>query len=266
MTKVCYTCQSDSLYIIDLTINNNIHTTFMEKTKGIIPQWFREAGIYSPLPREITCNPLYNAFKNPVSNWRSHNPPGADHEFNLTKKNLKTIGFNHKTYPKWMYFWGTQERNLLDVEPINAEPAYSTFYNSGLVNANVKGDFNFKAYLPTPYLVDNIMYTPHIHLAFLKKDNTWNMATWSITVFPYLDKHEYNALKIIDKYIIIKSSKKANLENIKKNVKKSDYLGRIFGKNKKFSIYQVPIIIKTTNNQNTADILLEIGFTNLLFY
>ena len=66
MQKICYTCVNDRLYTVNMFRNGVKEKTLVEKADDSIPLWFRKAGIYSPLPRKLTCDPKYNAFKNPI--------------------------------------------------------------------------------------------------------------------------------------------------------------------------------------------------------
>lgn len=239
--------------------------TLIEKADDSIPLWFRKAGIYSPLPRKLTCDSRYNAFKNPMKKWKAHSPAGADYQIKIPRKSVEKIGYGKKRrYPKWMYFWASQERQLEYVEPMEAEAAYDSFYNSGLVEADENGDFIFNMYLPTPYLVEGVMYTPHVHLAFIKENKTWDVNTWSVSVFPYLDHNEYRALKTLNSYLFIDTFAKADLESIRMLIHKKPQLKKLFGS--KYSIYQVPIVLHGKKNHHIGDRLLRKGFTNLLYY
>lgn len=266
MQKICYTCENDKLYTISMYRNGTKEKTLMERADDSIPLWFQQAGIYSPLPRKITCDPKYNPFKNPTKKWKPHSPPGADYEIRIPKKSLHEIGYGkkNKRYPKWMYFWGTKERDLAVVEPGEAEDTYDGFYNSGLVKAEDNGDFVFRMFLPTPYLVDGVMYTPHVHLAFLKPNKTWDLKTWSVTVFPYLDTKEYRALRHLGHYLIFDKKSQASKEEVRKALAKNHYLSSLFDKS--YSIYQTPIILTGKHSHQIGDRLLKKGFANLLYY
>lgn len=266
MQKICYTCENDQLYTVEMFRNGHREKTLMERADDSIPLWFQQAGIYSPLPRKITCDPKYNAFKNPTKKWKSHSPPGADYEIRITKKSLHTIGYGKgkKRYPQWMYFWASRERELTQIEPEDAEVTYDGFYNSGLAKADENGDFVFRMFLPTPYLVDGVMYTPHVHLAFLKSNKTWDLNTWTVTVFPYLDHNEYRALKNLGNYVIFDKKSQASKDAVKTAVSKNSHLRHLFGK--KYSYFQTPIILKGKHSHQIGDKLLRKGFANLLYY
>ena len=267
MQKICYTCVNDRLYTVNMFRNGVKEKTLVEKADDSIPLWFRKAGIYSPLPRKLTCDPKYNAFKNPIKKWKPHSPAGADYQIRIPKESVEKIGYGKKRrYPHWMYFWASQERQLDHVEPMEAEEAYDSFYNSGLVKADSNGDFVFRMYLPTPYLVEGVMYTPHVHLAFVKENKTWDVNTWSVSVFPYLDRKEYQALVTIDRYLFINDAKKATPESIQRKVDKHDYLRGLFGSQGMYHIHQTPIVLYGKKNHKIGDSLLRKGFTNLLYF
>ncbi len=262
--KLCYTCENDQVQLITLYYNGMKINTLLEKADDSIPMWFKKAGIYSPLPRALTCQSKYNPFKNKISNWKSDFPTQTGLKIKITSSTLKKMGYGqNQKYPRWMYFWASKHRDFNQVCPLDAEPAYGNFYNSGLVEINKDGNFIFNMYLPTPYLVDGIMYTPHLHLAFLGKDRVWEVNTWTITIFPHLLRDKVKELKDTGKYLFISDLSDISDENIKAKVSQDKKLTKVFLQ--KNSIFQVPIVLSGKDSYICGDLLLKMGYTNLIY-
>ena len=89
MKKDCLTC-------IDIDEDQEI-----KDTNNIIPQWYKENGNYSVLPKILSCNDKYNAFKNDKKNWVPETPTITGIE--LRKK------IDIKYTDTWVFYWASNK-------------------------------------------------------------------------------------------------------------------------------------------------------------
>ena len=73
--------------------------SFYSDTENTIPQWYKEEGNYSLLPKIISCDDKYNAFKNDIKNWVEEEPK-------ITGRKLK-IKFNTGKKNTWIFYWAS---------------------------------------------------------------------------------------------------------------------------------------------------------------
>ena len=182
---VCLTCDGEPKYRLVVERAGGLRApVVLARNKGEIPLWYKRAGIYSPLPPPLTCNPRFNPWRTPLA--ATPPPPGANDKITLPLGVLRKLdpSFPEDSHP-WFFLWAARPRrwDCTAVGPPDA--SYADFSNCALARAqNDKITFRFAS--PVPYAVDGVPYPPHIHMVRLLPDDTWDTRTWSINVPPLL--------------------------------------------------------------------------------
>jgi hypothetical protein len=253
-----------------------------------IPTWFKQAGIYSPLPKIFTCGELDISKHNLVEKY--------NHTSDVTISfDLKRLGLSFT--PKWLYYWCSKKRNLNDTSYGSPIQAYGDFSNSGLIDLNNKDRIEICVDNPVPYKVNGVHFPPHIHFTVLKPNNIWSIKPWAIDVYPnintqqFLEMYQCNPRKCIilnamDK--IYEGKKTPTIKNTKRipystqNLKIENKIISYIRKYKRNSMLKqnikngmlekhIPIVVycahsKCKASHILAEKLIDLGFVNILYY
>ena len=267
MTNDCLTCISESYD--NTTID----------TENTIPQWYKEEGNYSLLPKIISCDDKYNAFKNDIKNWVEEEPK-------ITGRKLK-IKFNTGKKNTWIFYWASDSyENITKIK--GPKEAYGDLKNKGLKKTDRNGNCYLILNCPQPYQVNNVTYPGHIHFIHMNEDNTWNTDVRTIKSNCMVTKNQLKEVIKSNDHIIInalrkedynqsiptsisipydsfyeddKKTKKKLILYIKKNQQKKDKL-------KKMEIFNLPIIIycaspKCNASRKLKEKMRNVGFVNI---
>lgn len=274
MNKVCYTCQGEKVKHFPVYRDGKrTEVVQIADTDKHIPKWYKEAGIYSPLAPQITCNPRYNWFLE--RSLREILPASYKHSVTFSIHELiKTVPMNIDPEDTWLAYWATVKRDFKRPEPVGPIEAYGTFHNSGLSRVESDGYVTIYYDLPTPYVVEGILYPPHIHFTLLKKDKTWRLKQTTLDIIPDVEKHTFSEMLADPRYLVINSMP----ENVTKTIPGSYRIPydatpkkvRALLKRLTNTTY-TPIVVYCDNPECQASsqlmkTMLEIGYNNLIHY
>lgn len=276
--QVCLTCvDSTKKYMETIRKGKYKESSYITKTEGIIPPWFRRAGIYSPLAPALTCDKSLNACNHPLM---AHGPRYHNDSVTIKLKSLQEIDKKldlHK--PQWFYMWAALPRHLDQTDVQDAENSYGNFSNSGLFKSE-DGEVTFRFANPLPYRVDDIQYPAHIHFTRLLPDKTWELKVWTVNVAPVLEFRDVINVITNPDYTIINClpSSKKPLGNIPNSIRIS-YARKV--KNVKSMLLDLvgtsaedltmPIVLYCAGSECGASTemekkLMKLGYNNLLHY
>jgi hypothetical protein len=274
MNKACYTCVSGKTKLFTVFRDGQKSDVVqISDTDTKIPTWYKEAGIYSPLAPQITCNPNYNWFLNrdltPIL------PKSYKHSLTFSIPDVKKkIPMDVDPSNTWVAYWATDLRDYNRTEPIGPIEAYGSFENSGLAKADKKGFVTIYYDTPTPYMVEGIVYPPHIHFTFLKRDRTWRLNQTTMDIIPDIHLGLFKKLQTNTEYTLVN----AVPSNIQQNIPGSLHIpsntlptkiDKVLQKN--LSTKHSPIVVYCGNPECSASYklmqkLLKLGYNNLIHY
>ena len=274
MSKVCYTCKGEKAKSFTVFRDGKrTETVQLGDTDKKIPKWYKEAGIYSPLAPQITCNPKYNWFLErslgeilPVSYQHSLT-------FNIFEL-VKTIPMNIDPSDTWLAYWGSSGRDFNCPEPVGPIEAYGTFHNSGLSRVQTDGYVTLYYDPPTPYVVEGILYPPHIHFTLLKKDKTWRLNQTTLDIIPDIELPTFMELLHNHKYLVVNSLPEKNRQDIpgSHRIPYNSTANQAKRKLKKMTQSKyTPIIVYCNDSECQASsqlmkTMLSIGYNNLIHF
>ena len=141
-----------------------ITCTAKKVNKNEIPLWSKKAGLYSMLPKVLTCSDKYD----PSKGLRKEIP-------DITGKRLEaevTIEESNR----WIFYWAAEACDQLDPEkPTDPASSYGDESNRGVVKSDDDGNALFVLNCPKLYKDDeDTLYPRHIHYSVLTNDDVWN--------------------------------------------------------------------------------------------
>jgi len=156
-------------------------TCSSKKNKHNVSKWMKEEGIYTMLPRALTCEDKYNAHKNAL---KEETPPIKDTQLDVE---LKIEEGN-----SWVFYWASEPLDIKDLSPVkDAKEAYNGYGNEnnrGLVKTDEKGNATLVLNCPDVYRDEGNLYPRHVHYSVLDSDNNWSETIGTLEVickFPY---------------------------------------------------------------------------------
>ena len=245
----------------------------LSDTDTKIPDWYKEAGIYSPLAPQITCNPNYNWFLE--RNLSTILPKSYKHSLTFSVKDVKKkIPMDVDPNDTWVAYWATYLRDYGQTKPIGPIEAYGSFDNSGLSRVDENGFVTIYYETPTPYMVEGIVYPPHIHFTFLQKDRTWRLNQTTMDIIPDIHLGLFNKLRVNKEYTLVNAVPNNVQENIGGSLRipfnsNLTLIDKTLKKN--LASKHSPIIVYCGNPECNASYklmqkLLKLGYNNLIHY
>lgn len=155
----------------------------LSRNAGEIPMWYKRAGNYSPLPPPLACNKRPRAA-----------PEYTNDRVTIPLARLRQIDPRVAQAPPkgpgpWFFVWAARPRQLQDTRVYGPATSYGDYGNSALARAS-DDTVTFSFASPVPYVVDGVLYPPHIHFTQLLPDGTWDTRIWSINVPPILTSRD----------------------------------------------------------------------------
>ena len=187
---VCLTCDGEPKYRLVVERAGGLRApAVISRNKGEIPPWYKRAGIYSPLPPPLNCNPQFNPWRAPLS--ATHAPKHYNDKITLPLALLRKLDASMPPAAPggeegpWFFLWAARPREWRQTSVRDPEVSYADFSNSALAQAK-NDQITFRFASPVPYAVDGVPYPPHVHIARLLPDDTWDTQIWSVNVPPLL--------------------------------------------------------------------------------
>ena len=156
-------------------------TCSSKKNKHNVSKWMKEEGIYTMLPRALTCEDKYNAHKNAL---KEETPPIKDTQLDVELK--------IEEGDSWVFYWASEPLDIKDLSPVkDAKEAYNGYGNEnnrGLVKTDEKGNAKLILNCPDVYRDEGNLYPRHVHYSVLDSDNNWSETIGTLEVickFPY---------------------------------------------------------------------------------
>ena len=270
-------------------------TCSSKKNKHNVSKWMKEEGIYTMLPRALTCEDKYNAHKNAL---KEETPPIKDTQLDVELK--------IEEGDSWVFYWASNPLDIKDLSSVkDAKEAYNGYGNEnnrGLVKTNEKGNATLVLNCPDVYRDDGNLYPRHVHYSVLDSDNNWSETIGTLEVickFPYeIMKHIVESKnKVIINALPPEEFEKRHIPNsvnlyykelegktrtqryrkvkslIKKTLKKPVMYPPIkeFLDDKEHRTTDVPIIVYCLNEgcpsaEKLVDLIYESGFMNVIMY
>jgi rhodanese-related sulfurtransferase len=141
-----------------------ITCTAKSVNKEEVPLWSKQDGLYSTLPKVITCEDTYNPRKR-----------------ELTEETPEIVGsfieapLAIKETNQWIFYWATEAGASLDGDkPEAPATSYGQYSNRGLTKSDKDGNATLKLNCPTPYKEEGQLYPRHVHYTVLTKDDVWS--------------------------------------------------------------------------------------------
>ena len=270
-------------------------TCSSKKNKHNVSKWMKEEGIYTMLPRALTCEDKYNAHKNTL---KEETPPIKNTQLDVE---LKIEEGN-----SWVFYWASEPLDTKDLSPVkDAKEAYNGYGNEnnrGLVKTDEKGNAKLVLNCPDVYRDEGNLYPRHVHYSVLDSDNNWSETIGTLEVickFPYeVMKHIVESKnKVIINALPPEEFEKRHIPNsvnlyykelegktrtqryrkvkslIKSTLKKPVMYPPIkeFLDDKEHRTTDVPIIVYCLNEgcpsaEKLVDLIYESGFMNVIMY
>ena len=270
-------------------------TCSSKKNKHNVSKWMKEEGIYTMLPRALTCEDKYNAHNNSL---KEEPPPIKDTQLDVE---LKIEEGN-----SWVFYWASEPLDIKDLSPVkDAKEAYNGYGNEnnrGLVKTDEKGNATLVLNCPDVYRDEGNLYPRHVHYSVLDSDNNWSETIGTLEVickFPYeVMKHIVESKnKVIINALPPEEFEKRHIPNsvnlyykdlegktrtqryrkikslIKSTLKKPVMYPPIkeFLDDKEHRTTDVPIIVYCINEEcpsaeKLVDLIYESGFMNVIMY
>ena len=199
----------------------------------------KEEGIYTMLPRALTCEDKYNAHNNSL---KEEPPPIKDTQLDVE---LKIEEGN-----SWVFYWASEPLDTKDLSPVkDAKVAYNGYGNEnnrGLVKTDEKGNAKLVLNCPDVYRDEGNLYPRHVHYSVLDSDNNWSETIGTLEVickFPYeVMKHIVESKnKVIINALPPEEFEKRHIPN-----SVNLYYKELEGKDKRFKYRKVKSLIKST--------------------
>ena len=199
----------------------------------------KEEGIYTMLPRALTCEDKYNAHKNAL---KEETPTIKDTQLDVELK--------IEEGDSWVFYWASEPLDLKDLSPIkDAKEAYNGYGNEnnrGLVKTDEKGNATLVLNCPDVYRDEGNLYPRHVHYSVLDSDNNWSETIGTLEVickFPYeVMKHIVESKnKVIINALPPEEFEKRHIPN-----SVNLYYKELEGKDKRFRYRKVKSLIKST--------------------
>ena len=141
----------------------------------------KEEGIYTMLPRALTCEDKYNAHKNTL---KEESPPIKDTQLEVELK--------IEEGDRWVFYWASEPMDTKDLSHVkDAKDAYNGYGNEnnrGLIKTDEKGNAKLILNCPEVYRDEGNLYPRHVHYSVLDSDNNWSETIGTLEVickFPY---------------------------------------------------------------------------------
>ena len=270
-------------------------TCSSKKNKHNVSKWMKEEGIYTMLPRALTCEDKYNAHKNAL---KEETPTIKDTQLDVELK--------IEEGDSWVFYWASEPLDTKDLSPVkDAKEAYNGYGNEnnrGLVKTDEKGNATLVLNCPDVYRDDGNLYPRHVHYSVLDSDNNWSETIGTLEVickFPYeVMKHIVESKnKVIINALPPEEFEKRHIPNsvnlyykelegktktqryrkvkslIKSTLKKPVMYPPIkeFLDDKEHRTTDVPIIVYCLNEgcpsaEKLVDLIYESGFMNVIMY
>ena len=214
-------------------------TCSSKKNKHNVSKWMKEEGIYTMLPRALTCEDKYNAHKNAL---KEETPPIKDTQLDVELK--------IEEGDSWVFYWASEPLDLKDLSPVkDAKEAYNGYGNEnnrGLVKTDEKGNAKLILNCPDVYRDEGNLYPRHVHYSVLDSDNNWSETIGTLEVickFPYeVMKHIVESKnKVIINALPPEEFEKRHIPN-----SVNLYYKELEGKDKRFRYRKVKSLIKST--------------------
>ncbi len=255
----------------------------------------KEEGIYTMLPRALTCEDKYNAHKNAL---KEETPP--------IKETQLDVELKIEEGDSWVFYWASEPLDIKDLSPVkDAKEAYNGYGNEnnrGLVKTDEKGNATLILNCPDVYRDEGNLYPRHVHYSVLDSDNNWSETIGTLEVickFPYeVMKHIVESKnKVIINALPPEEFEKRHIPNsvnlyykelegktrtqryrkvkslIKSTLKKPVMYPPIkeFLDDKEHRTTDVPIIVYCLNEgcpsaEKLVDLIYESGFMNVIMY
>ena len=146
-----------------------------------VSTWMKKEGVYSSLPKCLSCEDKYNANIQPL---KKESPKNTGCEL---KVDLKI-----KEKDSWVFYWASEPTPVDELESIKDAPdayqGYGNEKNRGLAKTDSKGDASLSLNCPTIYKDEKKLFPRHVHYTVLKADNTWTEQIGTLEVvckFPF---------------------------------------------------------------------------------
>ena len=156
-------------------------TCSSKKNKHNVSKWMKEEGIYTMLPRALTCEDKYNAHKNTL---KEESPPIKDTQLEVELK--------IEEGDRWVFYWASEPMDTKDLSHVkDAKDAYNGYGNEnnrGLIKTDEKGNAKLILNCPEVYRDEGNLYPRHVHYSVLDSDNNWSETIGTLEVickFPY---------------------------------------------------------------------------------
>tara|TARA_B100000900_G_C20592446_1_gene722125 strand:- start:284 stop:2008 length:1725 start_codon:yes stop_codon:yes gene_type:complete len=270
-------------------------TCSSKKNKHNVSKWMKEEGIYTMLPRALTCEDKYNAHKNAL---KEETPP--------IKETQLDVELKIEEGDSWVFYWASEPLDIKDLSPVkDAKEAYNGYGNEnnrGLVKTDEKGNATLILNCPDVYRDEGNLYPRHVHYSVLDSDNNWSETIGTLEVickFPYeVMKHIVESKnKVIINALPPEEFEKRHIPNsvnlyykelegktrtqryrkvkslIKSTLKKPVMYPPIkeFLDDKEHRTTDVPIIVYCLNEgcpsaEKLVDLIYESGFMNVIMY
>jgi hypothetical protein len=207
-SSTCYTCLLSSPENLPVYLDGRqlASTVNVQLNDGRIPDWFKMAGVYSPLAPIFTRNPQYNWFVN--NGLVEQSPAKISNSVTFKVSDLTRLLNIKNVDPTDTYvaYWATSGRNLNNPEISDAITAYGDFSNSGIAKANPDSSY-VTLYYQTPkiYNVNGEVWPPHLHFTLLQRDKTWLLYPGAMDIYPQVTTTEVKHLLGNGKALLVNS-------------------------------------------------------------
>ena len=214
-------------------------TCSSKKNKHNVSNWMKEEGIYTMLPRALTCEDKYNAHKNTL---KEETPTIKDTQLDVELK--------IEEGDSWVFYWASEPLDVKDLSPVkDAKEAYNGYGNEnnrGLVETDEKGNATLILNCPDVYRDEGNLYPRHVHYSVLDSDNNWSETIGTLEVickFPYeVMKHIVESKnKVIINALPPEEFEKRHIPN-----SVNLYYKELEGRDKRFRYRKVKSLIKST--------------------
>ena len=157
-------------------------TCSSKKNKHTVSKWMKEEGVYSMLPRILTCDDKYNAHKNALK----------EDQLKTTGKSRIEVELNIEEGDSWVFYWASEPMEVNDLSPVkDAKEAYNGYGNEknrGLVKTDSSGNAKLILNCPEVYRDEGNLYPRHVHYTVMDSDNNWSETIGTLEIickFPF---------------------------------------------------------------------------------
>ena len=87
-------------------------------------------------------------------------------------------------HPRKILYWAAKPKKISD-KILSAIKSYGRYANMGITYVGTDGFATFKIRSPRPYKEHGIVWPPHLHYAFCKKNKKeWSTTVWAVAAYP----------------------------------------------------------------------------------